>query len=86
LWGVHLGLTEGLFSALTADAAPPDLRGTAFGLVNLARGLMLVLASALAGALWSGFGAAATYGAGAGLALLSALAALALLPRRRIQP
>ncbi len=85
LWGVHLGLTEGLLSALTADAAPPTLRGTAFGVVNLARGLMLLPASALAGALWATSGAQATFLAGAALALLAALAAAAL-PRPRITP
>jgi MFS family permease len=78
LWGVHLGMTEGLFSALTADAAPDTLRGTAFGVVNLVRGLMLVAASALAGALWSSYGPGATFLAGAALAAAAALAALAL--------
>ena len=75
-WGVHMGLTEGLISALTADAAPPALRGTAFGVVNLARGLMLVVASALAGALWSWHGHEATFLAGAALAAAAAIASL----------
>jgi MFS family permease len=78
LWGVHLGMTEGVFSALTADAAPATLRGTAFGVVNLVRGLMLVAASVLAGALWSAHGPSATFLAGAALAGLAALAALSL--------
>ena len=75
-WGVHMGLTEGLISALTADAAPPTLRGTAFGVINLARGLVLIAASALAGALWTWQGAQATFLAGAALAALAALASL----------
>jgi MFS family permease len=75
-WGVHMGLTEGLISALIADAAPPTLRGTAFGVVNLARGLMLIAASALAGALWSWQGHEATFLAGAALAAATALASL----------
>jgi MFS family permease len=78
LWGVHMGMTEGAISALTADGAPPNLRGTAFGIVNLVRGLMLVASSALAGALWSASGPQATFLAGAALAALSALASLAL--------
>jgi MFS family permease len=78
LWGVHMGMTEGLIAALTADHAPPDRRGTAFGLVNLARATMLLPASALAGALWTGQGAPATFLAGGVLALASAAAALAL--------
>jgi MFS family permease len=75
-WGVHMGLTEGLISALTADAAPPTLRGTAFGVVNLARGLVLIAASAVAGALWNWQGPEATFLAGASLAALTAIAAL----------
>jgi MFS family permease len=78
LWGVHMGLTEGLIAALTADYAPPELRGTAFGIVNLARGIMLLVASALAGGLWTVFGAQATFLCGAGIAVLTALASLSL--------
>lgn len=78
LWGVHMGMTEGLIAALTADYAPPELRGTAFGIVNLARGIMLLVASALAGGLWTGFGPEATFLCGAGFALLTALASLSL--------
>lgn len=78
LWGVHMGLTEGLISALTADYAPAHLRGTAFGLVNLARGLMLLFASALAGGMWTLVGFKATFLTGAALALLTAGFALAI--------
>jgi MFS family permease len=84
LWGVHLGLTESVISALTADAAPTTLRGTAFGVVNLVRGLMLVAASVIAGALWNASGPQATFLAGAALAAVAALAALAL-PRTIIR-
>ena len=84
LWGVHMGLTEGLVAALTADHAPADLRGTAFGMVNLARALMLLPASALAGALWTHSGAPATFAVGAGLAVLTAVAALLLPDRRQV--
>jgi MFS family permease len=65
LWGVYLGLSQGLLSALVADTAPDDLRGTAFGLFNLVTGLALLVASALAGWLWSAFGSTATFTAGA---------------------
>jgi len=78
LWGVHMGLTEGLISAMTAEYAPADLRGTAFGLINLARGIMVLLASVLAGALWTGVGAPATFAAGAVAALITAVLALAM--------
>jgi MFS family permease len=78
LWGVHMGMTEGLLSALAADLAPADLRGSAFGVLNLARAVMLLPASALAGALWTMQGPAATFLVGASLAAASALASFAL--------
>jgi len=73
LWGLYLGFSQGLLSALVADTAPADLRGTAFGLFNLVTGGALLAASVLAGWLWSDFGPTATFSAGAvfsGLAIL----------------
>ena len=52
LWGLHMGLTQGLLAALVADTAPAELRGTAFGLFNLLGGLAMLAASVIAGALW----------------------------------
>ena len=65
LWGMYLGLSQGLLSALVADAAPEDLRGTAFGLFNLLTGGALLIASVLAGWLWHAFGPTATFLTGA---------------------
>jgi len=73
LWGVHMGLTQGLLSKLVADNAPPELLGTAFGIFNLVSGGALLLASVIAGALWSAFGAPATFMAGAAFAAIAAL-------------
>lgn len=73
LWGLYMGLSQGLLSALVADTAPEDLRGTAFGLFNLVTGGALLVASVVAGWLWYDFGPTATFSAGAvlsGLALL----------------
>jgi len=81
LWGVHLGLTQGLLSAMVADAAPADLRGTAFGLFNLAGGLALLLGGALAGWLWDSLGAPFTFGAGA---LFCSVAVVVIVVRRRL--
>jgi MFS family permease len=78
MWGVHMGLTEGLIAALAADYAPEKLRGTAFGLINLARGVMALFASMLAGALWTWSGPATTFITGAGLAVLTAGMALSM--------
>lgn len=82
LWGVHLGMTQGLLSALVADAAPDRLRGTAFGVFNLATGLTLLAASLLAGELWERLGPAATFLAGAGFCVVAVLG-LAVTERRR---
>ncbi len=79
LWGLYMGLTQGLLSALVADTAPDDLRGTAFGIFNLVIAGALLAASALAGLLWQAAGPSATFIAGAGFAALAAFA-LALQP------
>ncbi|MCV2353076.1 MFS transporter [Paucibacter sp. B2R-40] len=76
LWGVHMGLTQGLLATMVADTAPAHLRGTAYGFFNLLSGVAMLLASALAGLLWDGWGAEATFYAGAGLCLLTLLALL----------
>lgn len=65
VWGLHMGATQGLLSALVADAAPADLRGTAFGVFNLASGIALLAASVIAGGLWVSVGPAMTFYAGA---------------------
>ncbi|MBB4864478.1 MFS family permease [Pseudomonas nitritireducens] len=73
LWGLHLGFTQGLLAALIADCTPADLKGTAFGVFNLASGLAMLLASVLAGWLWQSFGASWTFLAGAALAFAALL-------------
>ena len=77
LWGIHMGMTQGLLAAMVADTAPAPLRGTAYGVFNLASGLAMLAASVVAGGLWDAFGPGATFWAGAGFAGLS----LALLLR-----
>ncbi len=81
LWGLHMGLTQGLLAALVADFTPSELRGTAFGMFNLVTGVALLLASAVAGALWDAFGYQWTFLAGAAFALLTVLALLPLRAR-----
>jgi MFS family permease len=73
LWGLHMGLTQGLLTALVAEAVPPELRGTAYGMFNLITGGALLLASVIAGGLWQGFGSEATFLVGAVFALIAAL-------------
>jgi MFS family permease len=83
LWGLHMGLTQSLFAALVADNVPEQVRGTAFGLFNVAGGLALFAASVIAGALWDAHGPAATFIAGATFAALALPGLLALAPRHR---
>ncbi len=80
LWGVHMGMSQGLLSAMVADSAPADLRGTAFGVFNLFAGVAMLAASVIAGWLWDSAGSAATFHAGAGFA---AIALVWLLVARR---
>lgn len=82
LWGLHMGLTQGLLAALVADTAPPELRGTAFGIFNLVSGFALLAASIVAGALWDLVGPAGTFVAGA---LITTIGLMALpLARRKV--
>jgi MFS family permease len=74
LWGVHMGMTQGLLAAMVADTAPEELRGTAYGLFNLLSGLALLASSVVAGVLWDTRGSAFTFYAGAGFAALTLLA------------
>jgi len=76
LWGVHMGMTQGLLASMVADTAPVDLRGTAFGFFNLVSGVAMLLASVCAGWLWDVAGSSATFFAGAGFAALTGLVLL----------
>jgi MFS family permease len=71
LWGLHMGFTQGILATLVADSAPPELRGTAFGMFNLVTGAALLAASVIAGVLWDAFGVKWTFLAGAAFALLT---------------
>jgi MFS family permease len=73
LWGLHMGLTQGLLSKLVADTVPSSLVGTGFGVFNLVSGGALLLASVIAGSLWSSFGPSATFLAGAAFAAVAAI-------------
>jgi MFS family permease len=83
LWGLHMGFTQGLLATLVADAAPPELRGTAYGMFNLLSGLALLIASVLAGLLWESVGPEGAFLAGAAFTIL---AFSGLVAARRIAP
>jgi MFS family permease len=78
LWGLHMGVTQGLFATLVADASPLELRGTAYGYYNLLTGITMLAASVIAGLLWDSYGPTATFLAGVAFTLL-ALAGLTAL-------
>ncbi|WP_091922323.1 MFS transporter [Burkholderia cepacia] len=69
IWGLHMGFTQGILASMVADTCPTELRGTAFGVFNLACGVCMLLASAIAGWLWEQYGASTTFFAGAALAI-----------------
>jgi MFS family permease len=73
LWGLHMGFTQGVLAALIADSAPPELRGTGFGIFNLLTGVAMLIASVLAGLLWDKLGSQATFFAGAAFAGITLL-------------
>lgn len=86
LWGVHMGFSQGLFSALVADTASTHLRGTAFGLFGLATGLAILIASVFAGWLWDQFGPRATFLAGVTFAALTLIALVVFQHRQSPHP
>ena len=65
MWGLHLGITQGLLTTMIASTAPADLKGTAFGFFNLVSGGAMLAASVTAGVLWQKMGPAYTFWAGA---------------------
>ena len=71
LWGVHMAATQGLFAKLVADRSPPGLRGSAYGVFNLATGLSLLAASVIAGVAWDAIGPNATFLTGAVFSLVA---------------
>ncbi|MDH4059306.1 MAG: MFS transporter [Aquincola sp.] len=82
LWGMHMGMTQGLLAAMVADNAPDDLRGTAYGLFNLLSGVAMLASSVIAGLLWDNMGSAFTFYAGAAFAMVTIVGLVAFRRRR----
>jgi MFS family permease len=83
LWGLQMAVTQGLLAASVADAAPVTLRGTAFGIYDLALGAGTFIASSAAGALWMVGGPEWAFGF-SGLIAAVAILTLLLQPAPRI--
>lgn len=71
IWGLHMGLSQGLLTALVADTAPENLRGTAFGVFSMMGGVAMLAASFIAGLLWDYYGASIPFFTGAAFAALA---------------
>jgi MFS family permease len=85
-WGLHMGLTQGLLATLVADTAPEDLRGTAFGIFNLAGGAAMLVASVVAGGLWDAYGPGMTFLAGAAFTAIALAGLLVMQGQNRRKP
>lgn len=79
LYGVFMGLTEGIQKAFLATIIPPDFKATAFGVYATVVGLATLPASLIGGLLWDRVSPAATFYFGAATATLSALLFIALI-------
>ena len=84
LWGLHLGATQGVFSKMTADAAPEDKRATAFGLFSFASGVAALAAGLVAGTIWEFVGPSATFWLGSAFAAAAFVWLLLGLHRRPV--
>lgn len=73
LYGVFMGLTEGVQKAFLTTIIPPDFKATAFGVYNTAVGLALFPASLIGGWLWDRVSPAATFYYGSAMAAVSTL-------------
>jgi Major Facilitator Superfamily. len=73
LWGVHLALTQGVFAKIISDFVPVDLRGTGFGIFDLARGVAFVIANVVAGWWWRMSGAPAAFFSAAAFATIGGI-------------
>lgn len=83
LWGLHMGMTQGLLATLVAETAPAALRGSAFGLFHLVTGIALLAASFIAGVLWDWIGPSATFIGGAVFTVVGLAGAVVLTGRRK---
>ena len=84
LWGLHMGLSQGLLATLIADTAPAEMKGTAFGFFNLMTGLVVLIGNIAAGLIWDAYGSGATFLTGAALSVLALCVFMAL--RMRMRP
>ena len=78
LYGIYIGLMEGVQRAYLATLVPVERTATGFGLYHMVVGIAILLASLLAGFLWDSLGPAAPFWFGAGMAGLAGLVFLVM--------
>lgn len=81
-WGLHMGFSQGLLSAMIAATTPDHLKGSAFGTFNLVTGLVVLLGNTLAGWLWHSTGSATPFLVGAGISAVAMILIAMRKPRR----
>jgi MFS family permease len=86
IWGLHMGLTQGVLSSLVAAVAPEKLRGTAFGVFNLATGVLMLVSSLIAGILWNRYGPSATFAASGAFSVITLIGLLLYRPQKASAP
>ena len=72
-YGLYQGMSKGLILAAIGDRVPAELRGTAFGTIALATGIVLFPANFMAGFLWENVSYQAPFFFGSVLSILAAL-------------
>lgn len=78
VYGFYVAATDGVGKALAVDLVPAEIRGGALGLLGTVSGLATLVASTLAGYLWSAVGPWATFVYGAAGALVCSVLIAAL--------
>ncbi len=86
LYGVYLGMSQGILLALVADVTPSELRGTGFGVINLVIGIILLPANLLAGFVWETANPQIPFLLGSFLAILASFILLLGVRQRNMIP
>lgn len=81
IYGLYMGLCDGVGRALIRDRIPDDVKGTALGVFHMSTGLMALAGSVVAGVLWDTVGPRAPFILGGTAAFAALLAAAFAIPK-----
>ena len=79
-YGVFLAIADTVQRAIVPDLISANLRGTAFGVLHGAVGLVALPSSFLAGTLWQIYGSAASFLVGAAVSIVASILFILLVP------